>query len=161
MNKPAHMPAQLLLLQRTHAVGPRTFGELLDQGARLCYTLEDEVREQAGQPVGRWKVRAATAIPSTSHTGRPYRLTLEHSPRFGPNALTICNVPGFSGVRMHAGNTEADTEGCPLLGLEISDFGIVPGTSRQAVSLVRERVQMKLLRFGELWLEVANITELA
>ena len=70
-----------LTLQRTHTLGPRTFGKLYADGRYLCHTLEDEIREQAGQPVADWKIKGATAIPSTTHTGQAYRVTLELSPR--------------------------------------------------------------------------------
>jgi hypothetical protein len=145
----------LLTLQRTTPPGrPRTFGKLLAaDGHRLCYTLEDEVRELAGQPVAAWKVKGATAIPS----GR-YRLSLEVSPRFGVDTLTLHDVPGFVGVRMHAGNTEADTEGCPLLGMEVNPHGIVGGTSRPAVTLVRDLVRAARARDEAVYLDVENTT---
>lgn len=149
-----------LTLQRTHTNGPRTFGKLSINGRYLCHTLEDEIREQPGQPVAAWKIKGATAIPSTTY-GQPYRVTLENSPRFGPDTLTINDVPGFSGVRMHAGNTEADTEGCPLLGMAINDAGIVGGTSRPAVELVRTLVRQALADGYHVWLEVANPVEAA
>jgi hypothetical protein len=145
-----------LLLQRTHAAGPRTFGKLFADGAFLCYTLEDAVREIAGQPVAFWKVKGQTAIPSTAHTGRPYKVTLEDSPRFGQDTATIHGVPGFSYIRMHAGNTQDDTEGCPLLGMAISDSGIRGGTSRPAVMIVREAIRQGLREGGGVWIEVAN-----
>ena len=150
-----------LTLQRTHTLGPRTFGKLYADGRYLCHTLEDEIREQAGQPVADWKIKGATAIPSTTHTGQAYRVTLELSPRFGPDTLTIHNVPGFVGVRMHAGNTEADTEGCPLLGMAITDAGIAGGTSRPAVDLVRTVVRLALQQGEDVWLDVVNPTEVA
>jgi hypothetical protein len=149
-----------LLLQRTHTVGPRTFGKLFADGVFLCYTLEDEVRESAGVPVAAWKIKGHTAIPSTSYAERPYRVTLEQSPRFGPDTITVHDVPGFQFIRMHAGNDEGDTEGCPLLGTAISDAGIRGGTSRPAVKLAREAVRQGI-REGGVWLDVANIVEVA
>jgi hypothetical protein len=148
----------LLTLQRTTPAGaPRTFGELrAEDGHRLCYTLEDEVREVAGQPVAAWKVHGATAIPQ----GR-YRITMENSPHFGADTLTVLRVPGYSGVRMHAGNTEADTEGCVLLGMEVDPHGIMGGTSRPAVTLIKHLVGTALAQGQEVFMDVVNATQLA
>lgn len=140
-----------LILQRTHIIENSTFGTLVANGQFICYTLEDLVREKAGQSVAVWKVHGATAIPSGV-----YRVTLESSPRFGPETLTVNAVPGFTGVRMHAGNTVDDTEGCPLLGTSIDTRGIVPGTSRAAVGLVREAVRHALACGERVFMEVRN-----
>ncbi len=145
-----------LTLQRTHTTGPATFGKLSAEGEFLCYTLEDEVREVPGEPVQTWKIHGATAIP----TGR-YLVTLENSPRFGPDTLTVNQVPGFIGVRMHAGNTAKDTEGCPLLGLAIHAGGIVGGTSRPAVDLVKHAVKQAWAGGEQVWMDVVNVVELA
>lgn len=147
-----------LTLQRDTGPGhPRTFGRLLAEDEhRLCYTLEDEVREIHGVPVSEWKIKGATAIPA----GR-YKVTLEHSPRFGPDTLTVHDVPGFTHIRMHAGNTEADTDGCPLLGMEVDPRGIVGGTSRQAVKLVQYVVADAIKRGETVWLNVLNHVETA
>lgn len=72
-------------------------------------TLEDTDRYL--EVKGGEKIDGDTAIPR----GR-YRVTLSMSRRFGRNMPEIHDVPGFSGVRIHGGNTEADTHGCPLLG---------------------------------------------
>ena len=64
------------------AFGGATIGELMLDGARLVYTLEDEIREVPGMPVGNWKIKGATAIPAGN-----YRVTLEDSPRHGPTTL--------------------------------------------------------------------------
>lgn len=158
------MPSQPLLklvLQRTHANELRTWGKLYADGVFLCYTLEDRVREVYGQPVDVWKVKAETAIPSTTFKGAPYLVTLENSPRFGPDTLTIGDVPGFVGVRMHAGNTEADTEGCVLLGTAINERGIVGGTSRPAVELVKGCVKHARDLHRVVTLDILNQVEVA
>ena len=145
-----------LTLNRRPSVGGATIGELMLDGARLAYTLEDEIREQPGVPVGNWKIRGATAIPAGN-----YRVTLEDSPRFGPGTLTINNVPGFTGVRMHGGNTSDDTLGCPLLGLRVTDTTIVGGTSQPALALVKSRVRAALAAGQQVWIDINNPTAVA
>lgn len=140
-----------MLLRRNRTTAAGTFGQLSADGEDLCFTLEDPVREVEGQPVASWKVHGQTAIPQGE-----YLVTLENSPRFGPDTLTVNGVPGFTGVRMHAGNTQADTEGCPLLGMETTDAGIKGGTSRPAVSLVKAAVQLALTRGERVMMRVTN-----
>jgi hypothetical protein len=145
-----------LTLNRRPSVGGATIGELLEDGARLCFTLEDEIRERVGEPVANWKIRGATAIPAGE-----YRVTLEMSPRFGADTLTINNVPGFVGVRMHAGNTDRETDGCPLLGLRVTENSIVGGTSAPAVCLVKARVRAALAAGQHVLLTINNPTAVA
>lgn len=140
-----------LTLNRRPSIGGATIGELLEDGVRLCWTLEDEIRERVGEPVANWKIRGATAIPAGE-----YRVTLEHSPRFGPDTLTINNVPGFTGVRMHAGNTSDQTDGCSLLGLRVTETSIVGGTSAPAVALVKARVRAALQAGQHVLLSINN-----
>ena len=142
-----------LTLQRRPSVGGATIGELMLDGIRVCYTLEDEIREMPGDPVWVWKVKGATAIPA----GR-YRVTLEQSARFGPDTLTINGVDGFSAIRMHGGNTQADTEGCPLLGFQVTATTIVGGTSAPAVAEVKKLVRGAIEAGDEVWIDVCNPT---
>jgi hypothetical protein len=145
-----------LTLRRSRNTAPRTFGRLLaEDGRRLVYTLEDEVREIPGAPVADWKLRGRTAIPAGT-----YRVTLEDSPRFGPQTLTVNDVPGFTHIRMHAGNDAEDTEGCILLGMEIDPRGIVGGTSRPAVILVKSVVLQAAKRGEEVRLQIVNPNDL-
>lgn len=82
----------------------RTIGKLAIDGVFFCYTLEDAVREQ--------KILGQTAIPEST-----YHVILDESKRFGRKMPHILGVPGYEGVRIHCGNTEADTEGCVLVGM--------------------------------------------
>lgn len=111
-----------------------TIGDLLIDDAHFCYTLEDAIREIPGAPVHTWKIPGRTAIPAGK-----YRITLEYSPRFGPRTITLNDVPGFSGVRVHSGNSILDTEGCPIVGYKLDSTGlrIAPGESRPALSALK------------------------
>ena len=98
-----------LLLVREIKTAKQTHGRLFkvdENGKRefLCYTLED-----AERPV---KIKGETAIPTGTYT-----VIVTMSPRFKKELPLIMNVPNFSGVRFHGGNTEKDSEGCPLLGM--------------------------------------------
>ena len=59
----------------------------------------------------RLKVKARTAIPTGD-----YDISLTMSQRFKRVLPLLENVKGFSGIRIHSGNTSEDTEGCLLVG---------------------------------------------
>ena len=140
-----------LTVMRCSSQGGATIGKLFIDSVFACYTLEDEIREVLGQPVAQWKVKGATAIPAGA-----YRVSLENSPRFGPDTLTINDVPGFDYIRMHAGNSPADTEGCLVLGMRATAVSIVGGTSRPAVAMVTRVVRQALARGETVQIHIDN-----
>lgn len=100
-----------LELKRIHLDPGYTIGELRVDGSRVCYTLEDAVRERPGQSVSAWKIQNETAIPAGT-----YEVIINRSNRFRRNLPLLLEVPGFAGVRIHPGNSSANTEGCILVG---------------------------------------------
>lgn len=82
----------------------------------LWDVVEDEIRELSGVPVEEWKIHGVTAIPAGI-----YEIVFQTSGRFGPETLTLLNVPAYSYIRIHGGNTQFDTEGCLLPGLRNSN----------------------------------------
>lgn len=49
-----------------------------------------------------------------------YNVVYSRSPRLGIDTYEILNVPGRSGIRIHAGNTYHDSDGCILLGAKFT-----------------------------------------
>lgn len=108
-----------LQLERKIYTETSTIGELSVDGKFLCYTLEDTTRQPG------IKVYGKTSIPSGA-----YEVTMTYSPKFGKVMPLINAVPNYEGVRIHPGNTDADTEGCILVGKTKQDNFI--GESRAA-----------------------------
>ena len=84
-----------------------TIGKLYIDGKSYCDTLEDPVRDLTKEA----KIAGNTAIPAGT-----YRVSVTYSPKFGRDLPLIENVPHFTGIRIHRGNTPADTAGCILVG---------------------------------------------
>ena len=93
-----------LRLERFEFGDTFTIGKFYIDGVFHCFSLEDKVRQ--GE-----KVNGQTAIPNGT-----YDVIIDVSTRFGKQLPHILNVPNFEGIRIHAGNTSKDTEGCILLG---------------------------------------------
>lgn len=131
-----------LVLQRTEVTNYSTIGKLLVDSANIFWTLEDVVRPDGVKRIG------ATAIPSGK-----YRVVITQSQRFRVPLPLLLEVPNFTGVRIHAGNTTEDTEGCILIGLTKSENFI--GKSQMALSLFLPKLEAAL-KEGEVWIDVRN-----
>ena len=103
-----------LTLKRIALRSTYTIGKLYVDDAYFCDTLEDTVRDinKSGKSDnGEQKIKGKTAIPYGT-----YEIKWTYSPRFKKYTPQLMNVPSFEGIRVHAGNTSADTEGCLILG---------------------------------------------
>lgn len=108
-------------------------------GTFECFGCEDEIREVAGQPVDAWKVHGKTAIPAGK-----YHVVITPSQRFKRRLPLLLNVPGFTGIRIHPGNTIEDTEGCLLPGKLRAAQRV--GDSRAAFNALFAKIQAAIAR---------------
>jgi len=94
-------------VKRLHKTENSTIGELTIDGKFECYTLEDKERDV--------KIKGETAIPKGT-----YKVIINKSNRFKKLLPLLIGVPNFEGVRIHPGNSNHDTEGCILVGMNRS-----------------------------------------
>ena len=93
-----------LRLTRTFSDQYCTIGKMYCNGTFECFTLED----------------SPTLRPDNKGTipvGK-YSVIIDFSDRFQKYMPHVLDVPGFTGIRIHKGNTDKDTEGCILVGIE-------------------------------------------
>lgn len=102
-----------LLLTRYYNSFKYCLGYLDIDGMRYCHTMEDTVRlDDPATPQNEGaKVQDKTAIPAGT-----YKVIVNMSPRFKKLFPRLLDVPGFDGILIHGGNTEADSSGCILVG---------------------------------------------
>ena len=116
-------------------------GKLYVDGQYLCDTIEDTDRglddRMSEEEILKLKVKGETAIPSGI-----YPVTITYSPKYKKQMPLINNVKGYSGVRIHSGNTSKDTEGCVLVGLN-KEVGKVLDSRKIYNVLFRELVSTK------------------
>jgi hypothetical protein len=155
-----------LHLTTIHADDTATISHLDGIPGRMAplYVCEDTTREPSNRPatadhgviaewVGTWKKRGITAIPSGL-----YRLAWTRSERFsklhGHDVFTLqlLNVPGYEGIRMHAGNDAGDTEGCPLPGL--SRAGNKVAQSRAALAILEAAIVPLIQRGDHVFIDI-------
>lgn len=140
-----------LLVRRIAKRPAYTIGRLYVGGVYLCDTLEDTDRElvqgMTAAQISAHKVYGKTAIPA----GR-YRVSITYSPKFRRNLPILHDVTGFEGIRIHSGNTAADSEGCLLVG-ENKKKGMVLN-SRIALDRLMRKLNAAVSRKEEIWITI-------
>ena len=123
-----------LTLKRNFKGADYTIGKLYIEGHYFCDTLEDTVR-----PANK-KISGKTASPAGN-----YKVIKSYSPRFKKILPEILNVPNFTGVRIHAGNTAKDTDGCILLGLNKTKGAVLDSQATMTYFMARTPNEFELI----------------
>lgn len=103
-----------MLLKRVRQGKNSTLSELYVDGSFQCYALEDRIRD--------YKVKGQTCIPpgkyclGINYWGGMNTAYKRRFPDMHQGMIEIKEVPGFSSIYIHIGNTHADTAGCLLVG---------------------------------------------
>ena len=125
-------------------------GHPIDDGAEL-FTCEDVDRGLDASVTATLtrKVKGQTAIPVGT-----YRVAVTMSERFKRRLPILLDVPGFAGIRIHPGNTSADTEGCILVGGKRDEANGRVLDSRHPCDWLCAVIAAELQRGGQVTLEI-------
>lgn len=104
-----------ILLERAWKRDTYTIGMVTIDGERFCESIEDTDRglhqDMTEKEIAKVKVYGETAIPAGVYT-----VKMTYSQKYKRKMPEVLNVPGYSGIRIHSGNTAEDSLGCILLG---------------------------------------------
>lgn len=123
-----------------------TMGKL-SAGELSMFTCEDTLRGN-GNPltVAEWKRPGITCIPYGT-----YKVIINFSNRFQKPLPLLLGVPGFTGVRIHGGNTPADSSGCILIGTGRANGQVI--NSRLAMNAFMPMLESALTQ-GDVWITI-------
>lgn len=133
----------ILTLKRIQFGEDATIGNLYVDGELECDTLEDKVREDGE------KVAGETAIPAGTYT-----VELTYSSKFKKTMPELKDVPNFSGIRIHSGNTADDTEGCILVGTWLDKNSYKLTNSRNAYNALYKQLEKAVTKGDTITIEI-------
>ena len=151
-----------LTVVRTQFGTDATNGLLFIDGLFECYTLEDQYQAV--------KVMHETCIPEGTYdinfrkTGGFHAKYSERYKNAHYGMLHIQDVPNFTYILIHTGNTDEHTSGCLIVGetqqdLEVSKDGFI-GSSAVAYKKMYSKVANKLLQGKKVTIEYTTINKL-
>ena len=151
-----------LTVVRTQFGTDATNGLLFIDGIFECYTLEDQYQAV--------KVMHETCIPEGTYnikfrkTGGFHAKYTERYKNAHHGMLHIQDVPNFTYILIHTGNTDEHTSGCLIVGetqqdLEVSKDGFI-GSSAVAYKKMYAKVAKQLLQNKDVTIEYTTINKL-
>jgi len=104
-----------LTLKRIAFKEKYTIGRLYIDGVYFCDTIEDKDRG-LNNDMGLAEIMAKKRYGETAIPTGHYEVEITYSPKYKRMMPEIKDVKGFSGIRIHSGNTAKDTLGCLIVG---------------------------------------------
>lgn len=104
-----------LTLKRIAFKEKYTIGRLYIDGEYFCDVIEDRDRG-LNNNMGLAEILAKKRYGETAIPTGHYEVEITYSPKYKRMMPEIKDVKGFSGIRIHSGNTAKDTLGCLIVG---------------------------------------------
>lgn len=133
-----------------------TISDFYIDGVKICNICEDPVRVLIDKnkdgdfnDAGEGKIYGDTAIPAGK-----YEVVITYSDRFKKYLPLLLNVPGYEGIRIHPGNSAADTHGCLLPGINdiqgrvsnsVKYFTLIFDKISNAINVKKEKVYINII----------------
>jgi len=133
-----------ILVERLWKKTNYTIGKVYINNQYFCDTLEDTDRglsnDMSLEEIKNKKVYGKTAIPSGLYT-----ILYTYSPKYKRLMPLVDNVKGFSGIRIHSGNSAEDSLGCILLGFNKEKGKVLQSrdTCNKFYKLIEEAIYKK------------------
>ena len=102
-------------LIRKYRKETHTIGKLYVDGVYFCDTIEDRDRG-LNNDMGLAEIMVKKRYGETAIPYGTYDVEITYSPKYKRMMPEIKGVKGFSGIRIHSGNTSKDTLGCLIVG---------------------------------------------
>jgi hypothetical protein len=142
-----------LYLKRETFTEESTIGKLNIDGQFECFILEDKDRGLVStmtiQEITARKVFGKTCIPY----GR-YEIDWTMSARFKKMMPILLDTPGYTGIRIHVGNSEKDSLGCLLPGKKRANNMVTESTA--ATNLLYSKIQTAKSRGEKVFITIAK-----
>jgi len=118
--------------------GRATLSIIRVDGLFECYGLEDERREV--------KIMGKTRIPNGTYTIKLRKEGKSHEKyaklfKFHEGMIHVQDVPNFTWILIHKGNTDEDTAGCLLLGRLPASDGTIKDSATAYVKFYKKAVE--------------------
>ena len=129
-----------LKLERKYFKDTYTIGNLYVNGSFFSNTLEDknrDVNKNGKFDNGEVKVYSEACIPFGT-----YEIKIIFSPKFKRELPWLQNVPSFTGILIHRGNTAKDSAGCILVGENKAVGKVLNSTiyEKELVKMIKEAI---------------------
>ena len=131
-----------------------TIGKFYNENTFICNTLEDPIRELKDlnhdgdfDDPGEGKIYGDTAIPCGK-----YEVIIADSPTLKRRLPLLLDVPGFTGILIHAGRTYKNTKGCILVGENKRKGELINGPYFETT--IRDMIETAIAKFEKVFLTV-------
>jgi hypothetical protein len=114
-------PNIIITVTRNKSNKYETLSTIQVDGIKVCDGLEDEYREVKVK--GDTRIAAGIYPLKCREFGGFHEKYAKRFPAFHEGMIEVGNVPNFSDILIHCGNTEHDTMGCLLVGTGLETAG--------------------------------------
>jgi len=133
----------IISLIRDKFTPAETLGKLYIDHDFCCDTLEPPVTPNVQHPKG--------CIPQGW-----YNVSVTNSPHFGRPLPILHMVPGFEGIRIHAGNTKDHTSGCILVGARSQQLSMLHASGKAEQNLVKQLLKAQK-NHEQIFIEISQV----